>query len=89
MNAKMKTLSMAVVGLVGFAAAGAAMAQCPATLSPPWSLVSTLQGTATSQTGGYDTTTCRLRTALNQNGSTGAKAFVLDQTPANEIRYCV
>ncbi len=87
MNTKMKTLSMAVLGLVGFAAAGAAMAQCPTTLAPPWSLVSTLQGTATSQTGGYDSTACRLRVALNQNGSTGSKAFVLDQTPANETRY--
>ena len=89
MNTKMKTLSMAVLGLVGFTAAGAAMAQCPASLSPPWSLVSTLQGTATSQTGGYDSTACRLRTALNQNSSTGAKAFVLDSTPANEQRYRV
>ena len=87
MNTKMKTLSLAVLGLVGFAAAGSAMAQCPASLSPPWSLVSTLQGTATSQTPGYDTTACKLRTALNQNGSTGSKAFVLDQTPANETRY--
>jgi hypothetical protein len=48
-----------------------------------------LQGTATSQTGGYDSTACRLRTALNQNSSAGAKAFVLDQTPANEQRYRV
>ncbi|MBX3696671.1 MAG: hypothetical protein KF811_02590, partial [Dokdonella sp.] len=80
-------LAMAVVGLVGFGAAGAAMAQCPASLSPPWSLVSTLQGTASSVTGGYDSTSCRLQTALNQNGSTGSKAFVLDQTPANEQRY--
>lgn len=87
MNSKMKTLSLAVLGLVGFGAAGVAMAACPTTLSPPWSLVSTLQGTATSQTGGYDSTECRLRTALNQNGSTGSKAFVLDQTPANETRY--
>lgn len=87
MNSKMKTLSLAVLGLVGFAATGVAMAQCPATLSPPWSLVSTLQGTATSQAGGYDSTACRLRVALNQNGSTGSKAFVLDQTPANETRY--
>ncbi|MEZ5522085.1 MAG: hypothetical protein R3F08_11520, partial [Dokdonella sp.] len=87
MNTKMKTLAMAVVGLVGFGAAGAAMAQCPASLSPPWSLVSTLQGTASSVTGGYDSTSCRLQTALNQNGSTGSKAFVLDQTPANEQRY--
>ncbi|TAH46256.1 MAG: hypothetical protein EYC71_04130 [Gammaproteobacteria bacterium] len=89
MNTKMKTLSMAVLGLVGFTAAGAAMAQCPASLSPPWSLVSTLQGTATSQTGGYDSTACRLRVALNQNSSPAAKAFVLDQTPANEQRYRV
>jgi hypothetical protein len=89
MNTKMKTLSMAVLGLVGFTAAGAAMAQCPASLSPPWSLVSTLQGTATSQTGGYDSTACRLRVALNQSSSPAAKAFVLDQTPANEQRYRV
>lgn len=87
MNAKMKTLSMAVVGLVGFAAAGAAMAQCPATLSPPWTQQLLLQGVVGSVTGGYDTTTCRLRTALNQNGSPAAKAAVLDQTPANETRY--
>ena len=89
MKSKMKTLSLAVLGMVGFGAAGAAMAACPATLQPPWSLVSVLQGTATSQTGGYDSTECRLRVALNQNGSTGAKAFVLDQTPANETRYRV
>ncbi|HET9033454.1 MAG TPA: hypothetical protein VFN25_11175 [Dokdonella sp.] len=90
MNTKMKTLSLAVLGLVGFGAAGAAMAQtCPSNLSPPWSLVSTLQGTATSQSGGYDGTQCRLRVALNQNSSPAAKAFVLDQTPASEQRYRV
>ncbi|MGB0132774.1 hypothetical protein [Dokdonella sp.] len=83
----MKTLAMAVVGLVGFGAAGAAFAQCPASLSPPWSLTLSLQGTVSSQTPGYDSTPCRLRTALNQNGSPAAKAGVLDQTPANESRY--
>lgn len=87
MNTKMKSLSMAVIGLVGFAAAGSAMAQCPASLTPPWTAVSALSGTATSQTGGYDTTACRLRTALNQNASAAAKAFVLDGTPASELRY--
>lgn len=87
MNSKMKSLSMAVLGLVGFGAAGAAMAQCPASLSPPWTQVLQLQGTVSSQTGGYDGSTCRLRTALNQNGSPAAKAGVLDQTPANETRY--
>ncbi|MEZ5462441.1 hypothetical protein [Dokdonella sp.] len=83
----MKTLAMAVVGLVGFGAAGAAMAQCPTSLSPPWSLTLQLQGTVSSQTGGYDSTPCRLRTALNQNSSPAAKAGVLDQTPASETRY--
>ena len=87
MNSKMKTLSMAVLGLVGFGAAGAAMAQCPASLSPPWSAPLQLQGTVSSQPGGYDSTACRMRTALNQNSSPAAKAGVLDQTPANEQRY--
>jgi hypothetical protein len=87
MNAKMKKLSLAVVGLVGFAAAGSAMAQCPATLTPPWAQQLLLQGTVSSQTGGYDTTACRLRSSLNQNSSPAAKAGVLDQTPANETRY--
>lgn len=87
MNTKMKTLSMAVLGLVGFGAAGAAMAQCPASLVPPWSQQLLLQGVVGSVTGGYDTTACRLRAALNQNGSPAAKAGVLDQTPANETRY--
>ena len=87
MNSKMKTLSLAVLGLVGFGAAGVAMAACPATLSPPWTSVSAVLGNVSSQTGGYDSTECRLRTALNQNSLPAAKAFVLDQTPANEQRY--
>jgi hypothetical protein len=87
MNTKMKTLAMAVVGLVGFGAAGAAMAQCPASLAPPWSQTLLLQGAVSSVTGGYDSTACRLSAALNQNGSPAAKAGVLDQTPANEARY--
>lgn len=87
MKTKMKTLAMAVVGLVGFGAAGAAMAQCPASLSPPWTQQLLLQGVVGSVTGGYDSTTCRLRAALNQNSSPAAKAGVLDQTPANETRY--
>ena len=87
MNTKMKKLSLAVLGLTGFAFAGAAMAQCPASLSPPWSQNLLLQGTATSVTGGYDSSACRLQAALNQNSSPAAKAGVLDLTPANETRY--
>ena len=87
MNSKMKTLSLAVLGLVGFGATGVAMAQCPASVSPPWTQQLLLQGVVGSVTGGYDATACRLRAALNQNGSPAAKAGVLDQTPANETRY--
>lgn len=90
MNMKMKTLSMAVLGLVGFAATGVAMAQCP-TIAPatpaPWTAMSVLSGNGISIAPGYDGTSCALRVALNQSSSPAAKAFVLDGTPANETRY--
>lgn len=86
MNTKMKTLSMAVLGLVGFAAAGAAMAQCPASLAPPWSTVTALSGgTAASVAGGLDTSACKLRTSIS--AATTSIATVTDNTPANETRY--
>ncbi|HNR91228.1 MAG TPA: hypothetical protein PKO41_02270 [Dokdonella sp.] len=87
MNTKMKTLSLAVLGLVGFAAAGAAMAQCPASLVPPWSALNVGGGTsaASSVSGGYAGTQCRLSSALGNNGA--ARAQVRDDTPANEARY--
>ena len=89
MNSKMKTLSLAVLGLVGFAATGVAMAQCPASLSPPWSAV--LQAgtgsSAASVASGYDSTACKLRTVIGQGSGANGKAAVLDQTPANETRY--
>ena len=90
MNSKMKTLSLAVLGFVGFGAAGAAMAQtCPASLTPPWSaaLVTGAGSNASSVSGGFDTTACKLRTAIGQNANANGKAAVLDQTPANETRY--
>jgi hypothetical protein len=87
MNTKMKTLAMAVVGLVGFGAAGAAMAQCPASLVPPWSATFIGGGTsaASSVTGGYDGTSCKLSSALGNSGT--ARAQVRDDTPASETRY--
>ena len=87
MNTKMKKLSLAVLGLTGFAFAGAAMAQCPASLSPPWSGTNIGGGTsaASSVTGGYAGTTCRLSSTLGNNGA--ARAQVRDDTPASETRY--
>lgn len=86
MNTKMKTLAMAVVGLVGFGAAGAAMAQCPASLSPPWSAVTTLAGgVAASVATGLDSSACKLSSTLGNSFS--SQATVTDNTPANEARY--
>jgi hypothetical protein len=88
MNTKMKTLSLAVLGLVGFAAAGSAMAgTCPASLTPPWSATNIGGGAsaASSVAGGYDGTACRLQSALGNSGA--ARAQVRDDTPANEARY--
>jgi len=87
MNTKMKTLSLALFGLAGFAFAGSAMAQCPASLSPPWSATNIGGGTsaASSVTGGYSSTACRLQSSLGNSGA--ARAQVRDDTPANETRY--
>ncbi len=86
MNTKMKTLVMAVVGLVGFGAAGAAMAQCPASLTPPWSAVTTSTGgVVASVSGGLDTSACKMSSSLGNSFS--SQASVTDNTPANETRY--
>jgi hypothetical protein len=88
MNAKMKKLSLAVVGLVGFAAAGSAMAQCPATLQPPWTTVSQFGGgVAVSASGGLDASACKLNASITN--SLSSVATVSDSTPANETRYRV
>jgi hypothetical protein len=87
MNSKMKTLSLAVLGLVGFAAAGTAMAQCPASLTPPWTALNVGGGAsaASSVAGGYDSTACRLSSTLGNSGA--ARAQVRDDTPSSETRY--
>ncbi len=86
MNNKMKNLSLAVLGFVGFAAAGAAMAQCPTTLSPPWSAVTALSGgVAVASATGLDSSACKLNTSIT--ASTTSIATVTDNTPANETRY--
>ena len=89
MNMKMKTLSLAVLGIVGFAAAGIASAACvPGNLSA-WSSNSAVGGTLTVATGGLETTgtpsECRLDATVTAGFSAGV--FVRDDTPANEARY--
>lgn len=89
MNTKMKVLSLALVGLCGYA--GSAMATCPAgpdqANGGAWSALNVGGGTssATVVTGGYDGTECKLQSQVANNGA--ARASVRDDSPANETRY--
>lgn len=87
MNNKMKNLSLAVLGFVGFAAAGAAMAQCPASPSPPWSSVSAFQGGVAIVAGGYASTACRLDSKINAGAGGAASAQVNWTGTGPEARY--
>lgn len=88
MNAKMKILSLALVGLCGYA--GSAMA-CPAgpTIAEGGAWTAKFVGGGVSalsiQPGGYDASACKLQVSLGNNG--GAQAQVMDDTPANETHY--
>lgn len=87
MNTKMKVLSLALVGLCGYA--GSALAVCPAgpavAQGGAWSAVNALGGTAVIATPGYAGTECRLNSALT--GDAASFATVEDDTPAAEPRY--
>jgi hypothetical protein len=87
MNTKMKALSLALVGLAGFA--GSAMAACPAgpdiAHGGAWTAVNAIGGTATVVTGGYAGTECRLASTLT--GDTTSFATVEDDSPTAEPKY--
>ena len=88
MNMKMKTLSLAVLGLAGLAFAGSASAACVAGNLSAWSATQAVGGTVTVVAGGLNTppSECRMNTALTANLGSAAAA-VRDDTPANEGRY--
>lgn len=89
MNAKMKVLSLALVGLCGYA--GSALAVCPAgpaiAQGGAWSNVTQFQGTATIGTPGLVTTECDLRSVINVGAGGTAAAAVEDDSPVAEQRY--
>ena len=89
MNAKMKVLSLALVGMFGYV--GGAIAACPAGPTTAeggaWTakFVSGGSSSMSIATPGLDGSECKLRVSLGNNG--GAQAQVMDDTPANEPHY--
>lgn len=84
MNAKMKVLALALLGLAGYA--GSAVAGCPSSPVPPWSSVTALSGSAFNiEAGGLDGSACKATAAIGQ--SLGAIASVTDDTPNAEPSY--
>lgn len=92
MNTKMKVLSLALVGLCGFA--GSAFAACPAGPTTAdggaWTTASQLPSAAGSPLaivpGGLDGSECKLTAALQAN-STSAASFVRYAHAASEPKY--
>jgi len=84
MNAKMKVLALALIGLAGYA--GSAVAGCPSSPVPPWTSVTALSGSAFAiAAGGLDGSACKATASIGQ--SLGAIASVTDDTPNAEPRY--
>ena len=86
MNAKMKVLALALIGLAGYA--GSAVAGCPSSPVPPWSSTSVLPPSTSSfqiAAGGLDGSACKSTSSLGP--SLTASATVRDDTPNAEPRY--
>jgi hypothetical protein len=84
MNAKMKVLALALLGLAGYA--GSAVAGCPGSPVPPWTSVAQLGGgTVAISAGGLDGSACKMDATLG--ASLAGVATVLDDTPNAEGRY--
>jgi hypothetical protein len=84
MNAKMKVLALALLGLAGYA--GSAVAGCPASPVPPWSAAPQLSGGVVAITaGGLDGSACKMDASLGP--SFASLAAVVDNTPNAEPRY--
>jgi hypothetical protein len=85
MNAKMKVLALALLGLAGYA--GSAVAGCPPSPVPPWTAANQFQGTVAIAAGGLDGSACRMDSSLATGASGFANAQVEDDTPTAEGRY--
>ena len=92
MNAKMKVLALALLGLAGYAGSAVAGGTCPTSLVPPWTTEVTgagTGGTATAQPGGLEATpsACSLVASFDASATGFTFVGVIDGTPANEPTY--
>lgn len=91
MNTKMKVLSLALIGLCGYA--GSALAVCPTDPAQPigaWSAKTVAaDATLAITTPGLGTpaTACKLDVSVNAGALSNTKALVTDNSPNNEARY--
>lgn len=87
MNAKMKVLSLALVGLCGYA--GSAMADCPTDPAQAgggaWSSKSVLGGAIAITTPGFESSECKMDASITSTSF--GSAFVRDESPASEPHY--
>jgi hypothetical protein len=86
MNAKMKVLSLALVGLCGYA--GSALAVCPTDPVPPWTSKNvSADATLAITAPGLATTACKLDVSVIAGAIANARALVTDDSPVDEPRY--
>ena len=90
MNTKMKVLSLALVGLAGFA--GSAMAACPGGPDIASGGAWTSKNVATDATlaitsPGLVSTACKLDVSINASALANTRAYVTDDSPNDEPRY--
>lgn len=90
----MKSLSLAVLGLVGFGMASSASATCPypfnAAAGGAWSLQTTNNATLAGVAGGLELvnpSACKMTAFINNGAGPLATGAVIDQTPSNESSY--
>lgn len=85
MNTKMKVLSLALVGLCGYA--GSAMATCPTGPTAWTSNNVSSDASLAITTPGFASTECKMSISLNSGALANARALVVDDSPNNENRY--
>jgi len=87
----MKSLSLAVLGLVGFGMASSASAVCPYPFNVAgggaWSLQTTNNATLAAASPGLDASNCKMTAYINAGSGPLATGAVIDTSPTAEASY--